>query len=319
MGCESLFAKKVSEVPAPPRFALNAVAAKDALKHELAEEILARVGDVAEASGIEWLAEGRALDIPFTGDPGAVKAACSAAAGASLGALGDWRVDLNVVPREARRKKLLVADMDSTIIGCECIDELADMAGLKPQIAEITERAMRGALDFNDALKKRVALLKGLPLEALARVYAERVRLNAGAKALVRTMRANGAHCLLISGGFNYFTSRVAAEAGFNDHTGNRLLDDGKVLTGDVGAPILGRAAKLEALEVNAKKHDLELSQTMAVGDGANDLAMIERAGLGVAFHAKPVVAQASDAVIKHGDLTALLYLQGYRERDIQR
>ena len=315
MGCEALLAKKVLEVAAPLRFALNAVAAKDALKPEIAEEILARVGHAAEAGGIAWLAQGRALDIPFAGDPNAVKAACRAA----FGTAQDSRIDLNVVLSEGRRKRLLVADMDSTIIGCECIDELADMAGLKPQVADITERAMRGELDFEDALKKRVALLKGLPLEALARVYAERVRLNPGAKALVRTMRANGAYCLLVSGGFTYFTSRVADDADFNEHTGNRLLDDGSVLTGEVGTPILGRAAKLEALEANAGKLGLDLSETMAVGDGANDLAMIERAGLGVAYHAKPVLAQTSDAVINYGDLAALLYLQGYRESEILR
>jgi len=315
MGREALFAKKVSEVPAPLTFALNAVAAKDALKPDIAEEIFVRAGNAAETGGIEWLAEGRALDIPFAGDPKAVNEACRAAVRAS----GDWRIDLNVVPREGRRKKLLVADMDSTIIGCECIDELADMAGLKLQVANITERAMRGELDFEDALKMRVALLKGLPLEALARVYAERVRLNPGANALVRIMRANGAHCVLVSGGFTYFTSRVAAEAGFDDQTSNRLLDDGKVLTGEVGAPILGRAAKLEALENTAKKLGLDLSETLAVGDGANDLGMIERAGLGVAYHAKPVVAAASDAAIRYGDLTALLYLQGYRETEIRR
>lgn len=315
MGCEALFAKKVSEVPAPLNFALNAVAAKDALTPGIAEEILARIGSSAETGGIEWIAKGRALDIPFAGDPDAVNVACSAVTGASA----DWRVDLNVVRREGRRKKLLVADMDSTIIGCECIDELADMAGLKPQVANITERAMCGELDFEDALEMRVALLKGLPLETLARVYAERVRLNPGARALVRTMRANGAHCLLVSGGFTYFTSRVAAEAGFDGQTGNRLLDDGEALTGEVGAPILGRAAKLEALENNAKKLGLDLSETLAVGDGANDLGMIQRAGLGVAYHAKPVVAAASDAAINYSDLTALLYLQGYREREIQR
>ncbi len=315
MGCEALFAKKVLEVPSPHSFVLNAVAAKDALKPEIAEEILARVGRRAETGGIEWLAQGRALDIPFAGDPGAVKAACSDAVNAAQHA----RVDLNVVLSEGRRKKLLVADMDSTIIGCECIDELADMAGMKPQVANITERAMRGEIDFEDALKMRVALLKGLPLEALARVYAERVRLNPGAKALLHTMRANGAHCVLVSGGFTYFTSRVAAEVGFAAHTGNRLLDDGNILLGEVGSPILGRTAKLEALESNANELGLDLSETMAVGDGANDLAMIERAGLGVAYHAKPVLAESSDAVISHGDLTALLYLQGYRETEIQR
>ena len=311
MRCAASFAKKVSEVPTPLAFTLNAVSAKHALKPDIAEEIRARVGAAAEAGEIDWLAEGRALDVPFEGDPNAVRAAFSAAQ--------EWRIDLNIVGAKGRRKKLLVADMDSTIIGCECIDELADMAGLKPKIAAITQRAMRGELEFEDALKSRVALLEGLPLEALARVYAERVRLNPGAKALIRTLRANGVHCLLVSGGFSYFTSRVAADAGFDDQTGNRLLDDGKTLTGEVGEPILGRAAKLEALELHAKEHGLGISETLAVGDGANDLAMIKRAGLGVAYHAKPVVAQAADAAIQYGDLSALLYLQGYRETEIDR
>ncbi len=311
MRCAASFAKKVSEVPTPLAFALNAVSAKHALKSDIAEEIRARVGTAAEAGEIDWLAEGRALDVPFEGDPNAVRAAFSAAQ--------EWCIDLNIVGAQGRRKKLLVADMDSTIIGCECIDELADMAGLKPKIAAITQRAMRGELEFEDALKSRVALLEGLPLEALARVYAERVRLNPGAKALIRTLRANGVHCLLVSGGFSYFTSRVAADAGFDDQTGNRLLDDGKTLTGEVGEPILGRAAKLEALEVHAKERGLDISETMAVGDGANDLAMIKRAGLGVAYHAKPIVAQAADAAIQYGDLSALLYLQGYREAEIDR
>jgi phosphoserine phosphatase len=315
MGCKASFAKKGSNVPAQPPFALNVAAAKDALTPEIAEEIRARVGEVAEAGQIEWLAEGRALDIPFAGNSDDVREARSAA----IRAHPEWRLDINIVRREGRRKKLLVADMDSTIIGCECIDELADMAGLKPQVADITERAMRGELDFEEALKSRVALLKGLPLEALARVYAERVRLNPGAKALIHTMRAHGAHCLLVSGGFTYFTSRVAEEAGFDGQTGNELLDDGKVLTGEVGLPIFGQHGKLEALSSNAKKLGLDLSETLAVGDGANDLSMIEAAGLGVAYYAKPVVAAAADAAINHGDLKSLLYLQGYRESDIRR
>jgi len=307
---EASFAKKVAEVPTPAAFVLNAISKKNAFGRDIAEEIRARVDMVAEAGDADWLAQGRALDIPFRGDLASVRAA--------LAADNDWRIDLNIVPVEKRRKKLLVADMDSTIIGCECIDELADMAGLKPKIADITERAMHGEIEFEDALKNRVALLKGLPLEALARVYAERVRLNPGAKALLRTMRAHGAHCLLISGGFSYFTSRVAADAGFDDHTGNQLLDDGKVLTGEVSEPILGRGAKLEALKSHAVARGLDLSETMAVGDGANDLGMIASAGLGVAYHAKAVVAKAADAAIRYGDLTALLYLQGYRETEIQ-
>ena len=230
-----------------------------------------------------------------------------------------WLADANVVATEKRRKKLLVADMDSTIIGCECIDELADMAGLKPKVAAITERAMRGELDFPAALRERVALLNGLPLEALARVYAERVRLNPGARALIATMRANGAKTLLVSGGFTYFTSRVAADAGFDENQGNTLLDDGRQLTGEVGEPILGREAKLAALEYAVARFGLDHAETIGVGDGANDLDMIKRSGLGVAYHAKPVVAQAAGTAIAHGDLTSLLYLQGYRADEIRK
>jgi len=231
----------------------------------------------------------------------------------------DWLFDANILPGENRRKKLFVADMDSTIIGCECIDELADMVGLKPKVAAITERAMRGEIDFPVALRERVALLKGLPMETLARVFAERVRLNPGARALLATMRANGVHTILVSGGFTYFTSRVAAEAGFAEHQGNRLLDDGKALTGQVAEPILGREAKLRALEEAVGALGLSYADTMATGDGANDLDMIKKAGLGVAYHAKPVVAAAAAAAIAHGDLTGLLYLQGYRASEIRR
>jgi phosphoserine phosphatase len=227
------------------------------------------------------------------------------------------KLDINIVATAGRKKKLLVADMDSTIINVECLDELADMAGLKPQIAAITERAMRGELEFEAALRARVGMLKGLSLSALERTYAERVRLNPGAKSLLATMRANGAHTMLVSGGFGYFTARVAEAAGFHVERGNTLIDDGAALTGEVGTPILGRAAKLEALEDAAANLKLDYAQTLAVGDGANDLAMIQRAGLGVAYHAKPVVAAAAGAAIDHNDLTALLYLQGYSDREI--
>jgi phosphoserine phosphatase len=226
------------------------------------------------------------------------------------------KLDNNIVATAGRKKKLLVADMDSTIINVECLDELADMAGLKPQIAAITERAMRGELEFEAALRARVGMLKGLSLSALERTYAERVRLNPGAKSLLATMRANGAHTMLVSGGFGYFTARVAEAAGFHVERGNTLIDDGAALTGEVGTPILGRAAKLEALEDAAANLKLDYAQTLAVGDGANDLAMIQRAGLGVAYHAKPAVAAAAAARINHGDLTALLYAQGYHRHE---
>ena len=226
-------------------------------------------------------------------------------------------LDINLVAAEKRRKKLLVADMDSTIINVECLDELADMAGLKPRIAAITERAMRGELEFEAALKERVGMLKGLKLDALERTYAERVRLNPGARSLLATMRAHGAHTMLVSGGFGFFTRRVAEAAGFHAERGNTLLDDGERLTGEVGLPILGREAKLQALEQAVESLKIEFSESLAVGDGANDLAMIQKAGLGVAYHAKPVVAQAAAAAINHNDLTALLYLQGYSDSEI--
>ncbi len=228
-------------------------------------------------------------------------------------ALEDLPVDLCVQPAAGRRKRLLIADMDSTIIGCECLDELADFAGVKTQVAEITERAMRGELEFEGALRERVAMLRGLGLEALEACYEARVRLNPGARTLVRTMAAGGARCLLVSGGFSFFTARVAAAAGFHEDRANTLIDDGRALTGLVGEPILGREAKLASLKGEAARLGLGADETLAVGDGANDLAMIEAAGLGVAYRAKPVVADRAHARIDHSDLTALLYFQGYR------
>jgi len=251
-----------------------------------------------------------AFDLPVTGSD-ALAAARDRAQGLSL--------DINLVAEDKRRKKLLVADMDSTIIAVECLDELADMAGLKPQIAAITERAMRGELEFEAALKERVGMLKGLKLDALERTYAERVRLNPGARSLLATMRANGAHTMLVSGGFGYFTQRVAQAAGFHVERGNTLLDDGERLTGVVATPILGREAKLKALEEAVATLNIDFDESLAVGDGANDLAMIKKAGLGVAYHAKPVVAEAAGAAINHNDLTALLYLQGYSDDEIVR
>jgi len=259
-----------------------------------------------------WLSPGRALDIPFDHDPAQVLER-------ARHHFRDQPVDVNVVHWAGRRKKLLIADMDSTIIGCECLDERADMAGLKAKVSAITEKAMRGELDFPAALRERVAMLKGLPLAALERVYVERIRLNPGARTLVATMRKHGAHTLLVSGGFSYFTTRVAKDAGFEADQANILLDDGTALTGEVREPILGRAAKLAALEKAARLLNLKAVDTLAVGDGANDLGMIERAGLGVAYHAKPIVAEAAGARVTHGDLSALLYLQGYSDDEIVR
>lgn len=230
--------------------------------------------------------------------------------------VADMPVDVCVQPWARRRKALLIADMDSTIIGCECIDELADFAGVKAQVSEITERAMRGELDFEGALRERVAMLKGLPLSDLERAYDERVRLNPGARALVRTMGAHGARCVLVSGGFGFFTSRVAQAAGFHAERANVLIEAGEVLAGTVGEPILGREAKLAALREETAALGADPSVALAVGDGANDLAMIEAAGLGVAYRAKPVVAAQAHAKVDHADLTALLYFQGYAAAD---
>jgi len=231
---------------------------------------------------------------------------------AAHAALAELPVDVCVQPLAGRRKRLLVADMDSTIIGCECLDELADFAGKKAEIAEITERAMRGELAFEGALRERVGMLKGLKTTALQRCFDERVRLNPGAEVLVRTMGANGARCVLVSGGFGFFTSRVAEAAGFHRNYGNALFEQQGLLTGEVGEPILGREAKLEVLHSEAADLGLGIEDTLAVGDGANDLAMIKQAGLGVAYRAKPIVAAEAHARVDHADLTALLYFQGY-------
>lgn len=227
-------------------------------------------------------------------------------------------VDACVQPWSGRKKRLFVADMDSTIINVECLDELADFAGVKDEVAAITERAMRGELEFEGALRERVAMLKGLGLDALERAYAERVRLNPGAETLVRTMAASGARCILVSGGFTFFTRRVAQAAGFHGQRANTLNETGATLAGTVGEPILGREAKLAALKEEAAALDLPLSETLAIGDGANDLAMIQASGLGVAYRAKPVVAAQADARVDHADLTAVLYFQGYRSEEFK-
>lgn len=228
--------------------------------------------------------------------------------------LADLPVDYCLTPDDAgRRKRLLVADMDSTIIGCECLDELADFAGVKAEVSAITERAMRGEIDFGGALRERVAMLAGLPAGDLQRCFDERVRLNPGARILVATMAEHGARCVLVSGGFDFFTARVARAAGFHADRANHLIEAQGRLTGQVGEPILGREAKLAALREESGALGLNLSAALAIGDGANDLAMIEAAGLGVAYRAKPVVAAQADARVDHTDLTTLLYFQGYR------
>jgi phosphoserine phosphatase len=274
----------------------------------LRQAVAAAGGDVkAEATlgpgALDWTVEGATLP--------------ALREGAQL-ALASLPVDVCVQPAEGRRKRLLLADMDSTIIGCECLDELADFAGKKAEVAAITERAMRGEIGFEGALRERVAMLANLPLVAIETCYHERVRLNPGARTLVTTMAAHGARCVLVSGGFKSFTGRVAAAAGFHADFANTLIDDGARLLGRVGEPILGREAKLETLEREAAALGIGLEATMAVGDGANDLAMIRAAGLGLAYRAKPVVAAEADARLDHTDLTALLYFLGYRVETFQ-
>jgi len=272
------------------------------------------------ADAVRLLGEALSLSTPQPLGPGAVdftsEGDLTAVRQAADQALAGITIDHCVQPAEGRRKRLLIADMDSTIIGCECLDELADFAGVKTAVSEITERAMRGELEFEGALRERVAMLAGLDLSALKACYEQRVRLNPGARTLVTTMAAHGARCLLVSGGFTYFTSRVAVAAGFHEDRANRMIEADGALTGAVADPILGREAKLAALTEESERLGLDLSKSVAIGDGANDLAMIEAAGLGIAYRAKPLVAARAAARIDHADLTALLYFQGYRIED---
>ena len=261
----------------------------------------------ASIEATRFLSPGRALEIPFSGAPR------SQAESAVRVLSGNRRLDCAVLPALGRRKKLLIADMDSTIVEGETLDELADFAGVKERVAAITARAMNGEIVYRDSLRERVALLKGLGADALEKTFA-RARLNPGAKTLVATMRANGAHALLVSSGFLYFTTRARELAGFDADLGNDLeIADGK-LTGRVIEPILDKEVKRRALHETARRLGLALSETLAVGDGANDLPMILDSGLGVAFRPKPAVAAEAPVVIRHADLTALLYLQGYAE-----
>jgi phosphoserine phosphatase len=253
-----------------------------------------------------WVEDGEACDLQFGRDPAAARAALE----------GQGAYDFVVQPAEDRRKMLIVADMDSTMITVECIDELADYAGIKPQIAAITERAMRGELDFGAALDERVALLRGLDEGIIDRCLAERVTIMPGARMLIRTMKSWGARAVLVSGGFTRFAEPVAAEIGFDRAIANRLdIADGK-LAGTVTKPIVDSATKEATLAAEMLDLGLSPDQTMAVGDGANDLPMIAVAGLGVAYHAKPIVAAAAGARIDHGDLSALLFAQGIARKD---
>lgn len=226
------------------------------------------------------------------------------------------RIDLIVQRAEGRRKRFLIADMDSTMIQQECIDELADEAGVGAYVAGITARAMNGELDFESALRERVGLLRGLPVAVIDRVLRDRITLMPGGKALLATMKAHGAYAALVSGGFTAFTSRIAGVLGFDENRANTLLTEGETLSGQVAQPILGKAAKLQALEDIAARLGITPAEAIAVGDGANDLAMLHRAGTGVALHAKPSVAAQCEVRVNHGDLTALLYLQGYAREE---
>jgi phosphoserine phosphatase len=258
------------------------------------------------------LASGIAADL--IGETSADRKDVAAALRAALGA---EPVDIIVQPVAGRRKRLFLADMDSTMIGQECIDELADYVGLKAEVSTITERAMRGEIAFEPALRERVALLKDLPVGVVDAIIAERITLTPGGRALVQTMRANGAYTCLVSGGFTVFTGPISGMIGFDEHRSNQLIIENEHLAGHVQEPILGREAKRATLVELRQRLGLADHETLAVGDGANDLAMLDEAGLGVAFRAKPAVAAAAHARIDHGDLTALLYAQGYRSRDI--
>ena len=273
----------------------------------LAEEAAAAL----DASGLYWLADGIACDIALKdgANPDWQEALLR-------GVVGDAPVDVIVQQSETRRKKLLIADMDSTMIGQECIDELAAEVGLKDRVAAITARAMNGEIAFEPALIERVALLKGLPVTVVADVIARRITLTSGGKELIATMKARGYYTALVSGGFTVFTGPIAETLGFDENRANILLQEGGYLTGTVAEPILGKQAKVDALVDISTRLGISTAEALAVGDGANDLGMLHLAGSGVALHAKPVVSSQVKIRIDHADLTALLYIQGYRKTD---
>ena len=270
--------------------------------------LIARVAAAACAAGPVTLSPGEAVDLPCPAvpDPAALRTA-----------LGEAPVDAVVTPAANRRKRLLIADMDSTVVIGETLDDLAHFAGVGDRVAAITARAMAGEIDFKGALRERVALLEGLDLGALEQSWGA-TRMMPGARELVATMRRHGATTALVSGGFTFFTARIAAALGFDENRANTLLDDGSKLLGRVGEPILDRTSKLESLQELAAIHGLSLDDCLAVGDGANDLDMIRAAGLGVAYRAKPIVADAARARIDHGDLRALLFMQGYAATEFE-
>ena len=277
----------------------------------LTEEIALRCSAAIQADTFDWLSDNQALDLTTTANRHDVQKKLS-------NCIGEQPIDIALQLKTVeRRKKILIADMDSTMIRQECIDELADEAGIKDRVAAITARAMNGEIEFEAALKERVALLEGLSTSVIDQVIATRIELMPGGLELVRTMRKNGAYCALVSGGFTEFTSRIAEMIGFQENRANTLLHRAGKLTGMVGMPILGQQAKVDALNEIASKLGLTPDDAIAVGDGANDLGMLDRAGTGVALHAKPAVATQADIRIDHGDLTSLLYIQGYKADEI--
>ncbi|WP_160009495.1 phosphoserine phosphatase SerB [Rhizobium sp. 18055] len=277
----------------------------------LTPEIAEKAADAAKASGLYWLADGIACDIALRDGTDA-----DAARDAISAVIGTAAIDLVIQEQETRRKKLLIADMDSTMIGQECIDELAAEVGLKDKVATITARAMNGEIAFEPALRERVALLKGLPISVVDEVIAKRITLTPGGMELIATMKAKGYYTALVSGGFTVFTSRIAETLGFDENRANILLKENGYLTGFVAEPILGKQAKVDALEDICARLGISPYEAMAVGDGANDLGMLHLAGSGVALHAKPAVAAEAKIEINHSDLSALLYIQGYRKTD---
>jgi phosphoserine phosphatase len=286
------------------------IAKSDALDGRAVEKTRALLRN---ADAAQWLRADTAADIAFEAPSGADLRMIADGVRTEI----DAPVDVVVQPTVHRRKKLFLADMDSTMIGQECIDELADYAGLKPHIAAITERAMRGEIAFEPALRERVALLKGLPAVLIQEIIAKRITLTPGGRTLLATMRKHGVRTCLVSGGFTLFVEKIAAMIGFDESRSNTLkLDPDGHLNGVVAEPIFGRDHKRATLVELRDRLGLTREQTMAIGDGANDLDMIAEAGLGVAYHAKPAVAAAAQARIEHGDLTALLYTQGYRREE---
>lgn len=273
--------------------------------------IAERAAESLAASGLYWLADGIACDIVLK--DGADEKAAEAALRTLI---GDRKIDVAVQDADTRRKKFLIADMDSTMIGQECIDELAAEVGLKDKVSLITARAMNGEIAFEPALRERVALLKGLPIKVVDEVIEKRITLTPGGLELIATMKARGHYTALVSGGFTVFTAPISARLGFHENRANILLEQDGILTGEVAEPILGKQAKVDALVDISARLGIDTHEAIAVGDGANDLGMLELAGSGVALHAKPSVAAQAKIRIDHGDLTALLYLQGYRKTD---